>query len=147
MAPSRSSSAIFRSRAPEPGADIYIDAWSESAAEALQKLGGAKVILTTAPDAGTMSSVVDGLAVGGQLLVVCATPDAIEVSPFQLLLARRSIGGWPSGTPKDSEDTMAFTARTRTGAHIETYPLDQVETAFARMMNNEARFRVVLTMD
>ena len=135
-----------RELASELGAHEFVDSSRENPVEFLQQRGGAKLILTTAPNAEAMSAVIDGLAVGGKLLVVAATPDAIEVSPFQLLMARRSVSGWPSGTPRDSEDAMSFTARTGSRAYIETYPLDQVQQAFERMVNNEARFRVVLTM-
>lgn len=133
--------------AEELGADAYIDTEAEDAAEALQRMGGARVILATAPNPKLMSSVIDGLGVNGQLLVVGASPEPIEVSPFQLLMARRSVAGHPSGTPHDSEDTLNFSALREIETRIETYPLDQVNDAYARMINNEARFRVVLTMD
>ena len=131
----------------ELGADDYIDTEAENAVAALQKLGGARVILATAPNPKLMSSVIDGLAVNGQLLVVGASPDPIEVSPFQLLMARRSIAGHPSGAPQDSEDTLNFSALRHIETRIETYPLAEVAAAYARMINNEARFRVVLTME
>ena len=135
-----------RELARELGAQDYVDTSRQDAVEFLQQLGGARVILSTAPNAGLMSSVIDGLGVDGKLLLVGATPDAIEVSPFQLLMARRSVSGWPSGTPSDSEDTMSFSARTGSQARIETYPLEDVENAYRRMIDNKARFRVVLTM-
>lgn len=128
------------------GADTYIDTDAEDVVEALQKLGGARVILATAPNPKLMSSVIDGLGVNGQLLVVGASPEPIEVSPLQLLMARRSIAGHPSGTPHDSEDTLGFSALRHIETQVETYPLAEVNAAYARMINNEARFRVVLTM-
>ncbi|MES1930896.1 zinc-type alcohol dehydrogenase [Salinisphaera dokdonensis CL-ES53] len=128
------------------GADTYIDTEAENPADALQKLGGARVILATAPNPKLMSSVIDGLGVNGQLLVVGASPDSIEVSPFQLLMARRSVAGHPSGAPQDSQDTLGFSALRDIETQIETYPLAEVNEAYARMINNEARFRVVLTM-
>lgn len=128
------------------GADTYVDTEAENPAEALQKLGGARVILATAPNPKLMSSVIDGLGVNGQLLVVGASPDPIEVSPLQLLMARRSVAGHPSGAPQDSQDTLGFSALRDIETQIETYPLAEVNEAYARMINNEARFRVVLTM-
>ncbi|MES1924798.1 alcohol dehydrogenase [Salinisphaera sp. T31B1] len=130
----------------ELGADTYIDTEAEDAAQALQKLGGARVILATAPNPKLMSSVIDGLAVNGRLLVVGASPEPIEVSPLQLLMARRSIAGHPSGTPKDSEDTLDFSALRDIATRIETFDLADVNTAYERMISNKARFRVVLTM-
>lgn len=128
------------------GAHEYIDASKEGEpTKALQGMGGARVILSTAPNAKVMSEVVDGLSVNGKLLVVGASPDPIEVSPIQLLMMRRSVAGHPSGTPHDSEDTMSFSALTGIKTHIETYPLEQASEAYDRMINNRARFRIVLT--
>jgi D-arabinose 1-dehydrogenase-like Zn-dependent alcohol dehydrogenase len=128
------------------GASLYIDSRATQAAEELQKLGGAKVILATAPDAKSMSALINGLSVGGRLLVIGASTDPIEVSPFQLIPARRSIQGWPSGTASDSEDTLRFAALTGVKAMTETYPLVKASEAYARMMSGHAQFRVVLTM-
>lgn len=129
------------------GAHVYIDAKATDAAEELAKMGGAKIILATAPNSEAMSSVINGLGVDGKLVVVGATPDPILVSPFQLIGQRKSVTGWPSGTARDSQDTMAFSAITHTKPMIETYPLAQANEAYARMMSNQARFRVVLTVN
>jgi alcohol dehydrogenase, propanol-preferring len=128
------------------GAERYIDGKAEDSVEALQALGGARVILATAPSAKAMSSVVDGLSVNGKLLMVGATPEPIQVSPFQLIMKRRTLAGWPSGTPRDSEDTLNFSVLSKTRAHVETFPLAEAAAAYDRMISNEARFRVVLTM-
>jgi D-arabinose 1-dehydrogenase-like Zn-dependent alcohol dehydrogenase len=128
------------------GAKEYIDTEAGNPAQALQQRGGARVILATAPSAKAMSSVIDGLAVSGKLLMIGATPEPIEVSPFQLIMKRRSITGWPSGTPRDSEDTLAFSVLSNTRAQIETYLLEEAGNAYERMISNKARFRVVLTM-
>ncbi len=128
------------------GAHIYIDAAAGNPAEALQKLGGARVILATAPAAKPMSALIDGLGVDGKMLIVGATPDKIEVSPFQLIGRRKSIQGWPSGTAADSEDTLRFAELSGVRAMIEKFPLDKVNEAYARMMSGKAEFRVVLTL-
>ncbi|MAN26457.1 MULTISPECIES: alcohol dehydrogenase [Mesonia] len=126
------------------GAHDFINAKKDNAAEKLQELGGAKLILATAPSGKAISSVVDGLGIDGKLLTVAATGEAMEVSTMQLIMGRKTIAGWPSGTPIDSEDTLNFSAMTNTKPMIEEYPLDQVNEAFEKMMNNEARFRIVL---
>lgn len=128
------------------GAHIYIDTSAGNPAEALQKLGGARVILATAPAAKPMSALVDGLGPHGKMVVVGATPDAIEVSPIQLIRGGRSIQGWPSGIPTDSEDTLRFAELTGVRPMIERFPLQKVNEAYARMMSGKAEFRVVLTM-
>ena len=91
-------------------------------AERLTALGGAALVLATVTNAKAMSAVIDGLGVGGKLLVVGASPEPIEVSPFQLIGQRRSIQGWPSGVAADSEDTLAFSALSGVRPMIETYP-------------------------
>lgn len=126
------------------GAHHFINTGSENGAEELQKLGGAKLILATAPHSDAITSVVDGLGIDGKLLMVAATGEPIEVSPMQLLMGRKSAAGWPSGTAMDSEDTLKFSAMTGTKPMIEEYSLDDVNEAFDQMMNNKARFRVVL---
>lgn len=126
------------------GAHEYIDSRAENVAERLSSLGGAAMVLATVTHAPAMSAVVDGLGVGGKLLVVGASAEPIEVSPLQLIGARRSIQGWPSGVAADSEDTLAFSALSGVRPMIETYPLERAAEGYARMMSGEARFRVVL---
>ena len=128
------------------GATAYIDSQATNAAEALQKLGGARVILATAPNSKAMSALIDGLGPNGELMVIGAGPDPIEVTPLQLILGSRTIQGWASGTPADSEDTLNFAELSGVRPMIETYPLEKAADAFARMMSGNAQFRVVLTM-
>jgi D-arabinose 1-dehydrogenase-like Zn-dependent alcohol dehydrogenase len=128
------------------GASIYIDSQSTKPAEALQELGGAKVILATAPNSKSMSELVDGLGPNGTLMVVGAGPDSIEVTPAQLIFGTRNIQGWASGVPADSEDTLNFAELSGVRPMIETYTLDRAQEAYARMMSGKAQFRVVLTM-
>jgi D-arabinose 1-dehydrogenase-like Zn-dependent alcohol dehydrogenase len=128
------------------GAFACIDSKATKVAEELKKLGGARVILATAPNAKAMSETVDGLAMGGKLLVVGAPYEPLEVSAVQLLLARRAIQGWPSGTAKDSEETLAFSKFAGVKAMIEKFPLAKVNEGFARMESGKAEFRAVLMM-
>jgi D-arabinose 1-dehydrogenase-like Zn-dependent alcohol dehydrogenase len=128
------------------GANVYIDSASTNAAEALQKLGGARVIVATAPNSKAMSELIDGLGPNGELMVVGATADPITVTPLQLINGSRTIQGWASGTPADSEDTLNFAELSGVRAMIETYPLEKAAEAYARMLSGKAEFRVVLTM-
>jgi D-arabinose 1-dehydrogenase-like Zn-dependent alcohol dehydrogenase len=128
------------------GANIYIDSKSSNVADELQKLGGARVILATAPNAKSMSELINGLGVNGKMVVVGASADRIEVTPLQLIMARKSIQGWPAGTPSDSEDTLRFSELTGVLPMIEKYPLERAAEAYARMISGKAEFRVVLRM-
>lgn len=128
------------------GAHVYIDSQATNAAQELAKLGGAKVILATAPSSKAMSSLIDGLGVNGKMIVIGATPDPIEVAPFQLIGQRKGIQGWPAGSSADSEDTLRFAALSGVRTMIEKFPLAKVNDAYARMMSGKAEFRVVLTM-
>jgi D-arabinose 1-dehydrogenase-like Zn-dependent alcohol dehydrogenase len=129
------------------GAALYIDSQATNAAQELQKLGGARVILATAPNSKAMSELIDGLGPNGKLLVVGATGDAIEVTPIQLITPLvRNIQGWASGIPTDSEDTLQFAELTGVRPMIETYQLERADEAYTRMMSGKAQFRVVLTM-
>lgn len=128
------------------GATVYIDSSATNAAEELQKLGGARVILATAPSAKSMSELIDGLGPNGKLIVIGADFDPIEVTPIQLISGSRTIQGWASGTPTDSEDTLRFAELTGVRPMIETYPLEKAAEAYARMLSGDAQFRVVLTM-
>jgi D-arabinose 1-dehydrogenase-like Zn-dependent alcohol dehydrogenase len=128
------------------GAHEYIDTSAGAPAAALQKLGGANVILATAPDSKSISSLVDGLAVNGTLLVVGAAFDSLTVTPLQLISGRKALQGWASGTGKDSEDTLRFSSLTGVRPMIEKYPLEKAAEAYDQMISGRARFRVVLTM-
>ncbi len=134
------------SLAKKLGASVYIDSKATNAAEALQKLGGAQVILATAPSSKAMSELIDGLGPNGKLMVIGATFDPIEVTPIQLISGSRTIQGWAAGTPADSEDTLRFAELTGVRPMIETYPLERAAEGYARMMSGNAQFRVVLTM-
>jgi D-arabinose 1-dehydrogenase-like Zn-dependent alcohol dehydrogenase len=128
------------------GAHVYIDSDATNAAEELQKLGGAQVILGTAPSSKAMSKLFDGLAPNGKLMVIGVAFDSFEVTPVQFITGTRSIEGWVAGTPADSEDTLRFSELAGVHPMIETYPLEKAAEAYARMLSGNAQFRVVLTM-
>jgi D-arabinose 1-dehydrogenase-like Zn-dependent alcohol dehydrogenase len=139
---------IARGKDKEPlarqlGATTYIDSQTQDAAAELQKLGGAKVILATVTSGEAMGAVQGGLAVNGTLLVIGAA-EPFPVSPLSLLMGCRAVKGWYSGTSIDSQDTLAFSARSGVRPMNEVYPLDRVSDGYDRMTSGKARFRVVL---
>lgn len=133
------------SLAKELGAKVYIDSQSQNAAEELQKLGGAKVILATVTNAKAISEVIAGLSANGQLIIVGISHEPIEVGSLPLISKNGTIKGWPSGTSIDSQDTMSFSALTGVRSMNQTFPLEKAEEAYQLMMSGKARFRVVLT--
>ena len=128
------------------GAAHYVDSAAGDPAAELQTFGGARVILATAPDSKSISALVNGLSINGKLLVVGASAEPITVTPLQLISGRKAIQGWPSGTAKDSEDTMQFSALSGVRPMIERFPLEKAAEAYEQMISGRARFRVVLTM-
>jgi propanol-preferring alcohol dehydrogenase len=126
------------------GAHEYVDTKKVKASEGLQKLGGADLVLATAPYADAIASTVDGLKPRGKLLIVAAPFEPLAVSAFSLL-SGKTIAGWPSGSSIDSEEAMAFSALTNVRPRIEKFKLDQAEEAFGKVMSNKVRFRAVLT--
>jgi D-arabinose 1-dehydrogenase-like Zn-dependent alcohol dehydrogenase len=132
--------------AKELGAHHYIDSQAEDPGAALQKLGGAKVILATVTAGAAVNAVQAGLRPGG-ILVLVGVPESLDINPLPLILGSRAVKGWYSGTSIDSQDTLAFSALTGVKSMNEVYPLSRVTEAYDRMMSGHARFRVVLTME
>lgn len=143
--------AIARGKDKEPlarklGAAHYIDSQTQDPSAELQKMGGAKVILATVTNADAMAATLGGLGIDGKLIILGAPAESLKINAIPLIMGRRSIMGWPSGTSIDSQDTLAFSHLTGIRAMIETFPLEKAPEAYERMMSGKARFRVVLTM-
>lgn len=146
------TAAIARGKDKEPlarelGATYYIDSRESDPAAELSKLGGAKAVIATVTNGPAMAATLGGLAANGKLMVLGAAHEPIEVSPLTLIMGKRSVEGWYSGSSIDAEDTLAFSTLTDVRSMNESFPLSQASEAYERMMSGKARFRVVLTMD
>ena len=130
--------------AKDLGAHVYIDTAVDDASSVLQRMGGARAILATAPSGSAMGPLVSGLATRGKLIVVGVPQDPIEVNAFPLVFGGRAVYGSLTGTAIDQEDTLAFSVLENIRPMIETAPLEQAADAYARMMQGKARFRMVL---
>jgi D-arabinose 1-dehydrogenase-like Zn-dependent alcohol dehydrogenase len=142
--------AVARGADKEPfaralGAHHYIDSTGSDVSAGLQALGGAKVILSTVTSADAMGAALGGLGARGQLVVLGVDMEPIAVPPVVLVGQTRSVAGHPSGTSKDSEDTLRFAALTGIRPMIETMAMADAPRAWERMLSGQARFRVVLT--
>ncbi|WP_133648609.1 alcohol dehydrogenase [Paraburkholderia flava] len=132
--------------AKQLGAHHYIDSEAQNVAEALQALGGARVVLATVTNGKAMNAVLGGLGRNGKLIMVGVAQEPVEVPVTQFIMGRQSVQGWPSGTAADSQETLAFSALSGVKPMIEEYPLSRAAEAYDRMMSGKARFRAVLTM-
>src|SRR5215831_12116049 len=144
--------ALGRGKDKEPlakklGAHHYVDSNVVDPVKELQKLGGARVILATAPSAKAISSVVEGLGADGNLLIPAAPSEPLSISVLPLIMGRRQVSGWYSGTARDSQDTLEFSALSGVHPMIEKFPLSRAAEAYERMHSGKVRFRVVLTME
>jgi D-arabinose 1-dehydrogenase-like Zn-dependent alcohol dehydrogenase len=143
--------AIARGLDKEPlarklGANSYIDSHAQDPAKELLKLGGAKVVLATVTNGDAMSAVLAGLGVNGKLIILGAAAEPLQVPGIPLLMGRRSVLGWPSGSSIDSQDTLFFSAQTGVRSMNEVFPLARAPEAYDHMMSGKARFRAVLTI-
>jgi propanol-preferring alcohol dehydrogenase len=130
--------------AKDLGAHVYVDTAVEDAAAALQRLGGARAVLATAPSGDAMGPLVSGLGTRGKLIVVGVPPEPMQLSAFPLVFGGRSIYGSLAGTAIETEDALAFSVLENIRPMIETVPLEQAAEAYDRMMKGKARFRMVL---
>lgn len=142
--------AIARGQDREPlarklGAVDYIDNKAHDPAAELLKLGGAKVILATAPDSKAMSAVLGGLGVNGKLVIVGVDGEPLQVPGIPLILGRLSVMGWPAGNSIDSQDALSFSVLTGVRPMTEVFPLERAAEAYESMMSGKVRFRAVLT--
>ncbi|KAM5537135.1 hypothetical protein V8D89_009281 [Ganoderma adspersum] len=124
------------------GADDFVDGSKVDQVQVLQKLGGMKVIMATAPNARITENLIDALAINGTLLVLAVEPQPMKISPMSLLVKRLSIRGWPAGSPKDVEDCLAFVRAKNIKCLVERFPLHEAQEAFDHCKT--ARFRAVI---
>lgn len=129
------------------GAHQYIDSQAQNVSQELQKLGGAKIVLATVTNGDAMTAALDGIGRDGKFIILGAAMEPLQVNTLPMIGMRKVIQGWPSGTSIDSQDTMRFSSMNGVRPMTEHYPLERAAEAYARMMSNKARFRVVLTME
>jgi D-arabinose 1-dehydrogenase-like Zn-dependent alcohol dehydrogenase len=128
------------------GAHEYIDSATTDPAKALTAMGGARAILATVPNAASMQAIAGGLGVNGTMMVI-GVAGILSVDSLELLRKRASVRGWYSGTATDSEDTLLFSQLNGVASMNEVFPLEEAQAAYDRMINGQARFRVVLKID
>jgi D-arabinose 1-dehydrogenase-like Zn-dependent alcohol dehydrogenase len=141
-----SSGDSKRQFAKDLGATDYVDGSKEDTVEALNKLGGADLIVVTAPNPKLISPLVNALAAGGKLLMLAPVGD-ITVNSVTLVLKGASVHGWPSGHGLDCEEAIQFAQIQGVNVMTEEFPLEKANEALEHMESGKVRFRGVLVMD
>ncbi|KAL9040130.1 MAG: hypothetical protein Q9180_002102 [Flavoplaca navasiana] len=141
-----SSSGAKEQFAKDLGANHYIDGSKEDQAEALQKLGGASMIVSTSPSPDSMGMLVGGLGILGKLLILAPCGD-VTVNTIPMIQKGLSVTSWPSGHAMDCEEAIAFARLHNVNCMIEKFPLEKANEAYEHMKDGKARFRAVITME
>lgn len=132
-----------KSLAKELGAHHYIDSDKENVAESLKALGGAKVILATAPNATVISSLMGGLSMGGELIIAAVNDDPLNWSAMDFLMGTNTVKGTFTDI-NEMEAAVRFSVLTDVRPMIEVFPLEQAREAYEKMMAAKTHFRAVL---
>lgn len=128
------------------GAHHYIDSEKENPAEALKALGGAKVILATAPNAKTISSLMGGLGTNGELIIAAVDDTPLDWSAMDFLMGPNTVKGTFTDV-KEMEAAVRFSILTDVRPMVEVFPLEQAREAYEKMMAAKTHFRAVLRME
>ncbi|KAE8833747.1 hypothetical protein HRS9139_05566 [Pyrenophora teres f. teres] len=141
-----SSSADKKDFGFQLGATDYMDTSKESAVDGLQKMGGASLIVITAPKPEIIGPLINGLGPLGKLLVLAPVGD-VPINTVSLVMGGRSVHGWPSGHGLDSEEAIDFAEKQGVKCMIEKFGFDEVEDAVQHMQSGKVRFRSVIVME
>lgn len=144
--------AVSRSRAAEKvarelGASHYIASAESPVAEALQKWGGANVIINTAPSTQTANEAVGGLAPDGTLVILGLDEHAVSARPEQLVMARQRIMGLPSGSPHDVRDTLRFVIDHGIMPQVTPVKLEDADTICKNLFKGTQKGRSVIVFE
>lgn len=128
------------------GAHYYIDSEKEEPSLALQRLGGAKVILATAPNSKAISSLINGLSSDSELIIIAGSNEPLELSTMDFLKGPNTVRGSFTGQAKEIQDAVNFSLLTNVRPVIETFPLERASEAYEQMMAASIHFRAVLNI-
>ena len=71
------------------GCEFFINYNKEEIEKELIKLGGAKVILVTAPDEKIINKLIEGLANEGRIIIVSEISNKVEVVTNEMLMKKK----------------------------------------------------------
>ncbi|KAM0329492.1 hypothetical protein ACHAQA_004801 [Verticillium albo-atrum] len=141
-----SSGSAKEDFAKQLGAHVYIDSSKVDPVKKLQELGGAALVVATAPNAKAIAPLTAALQPGGKLCVL-APVGTLEINSIDLISGGRSVVGWPSGHALDVEEAIEFASTHGVKCLVERFPLAQAKEATDHMLQNKVRFRSVLVID
>ena len=129
------------------GCEYFINYSKEDVSKELLKLGGAKVILLTAPDEKIVNKLIDGLAFEGRLIIVAGMTNKVEIDFHNMLMARKSIYAWSCGYLESIIECIEFAIKENIKPIVEVFKFEDLVSGYERMVKGEARYRVVVKMD
>ncbi|WP_350316427.1 alcohol dehydrogenase catalytic domain-containing protein [Pectobacterium aroidearum] len=127
------------------GAHHFIDTDIVNPAEALKELGGAKVIIATAPVAKAINPLIKGLGKDGELIIAAVSDEKLDWSAMDFLMGPNAVKGTFTDI-NEMEATIKFSVLTDVRPMIEVFPLERAKEAFEKMMAAKTHFRAVLSM-
>ncbi|MGW0819086.1 alcohol dehydrogenase catalytic domain-containing protein [Streptomyces viridiviolaceus] len=126
------------------GAHRYIDSDAQAPGAALKALGGADLIVYTASSTAPVDELLTGLGVHGQLTLVGVDAGSVTVPAARLVMNGHTLTGHLTGSPRETEEAMAFAVTTGVRPMIERMPLEKADDAVTRLRSEAPRFRIVL---
>ena len=126
------------------GAHHYIDSDTRAPGAALKELGGADLIVCTASSTAPVDELLTGLGVHGQLTLVGVDAGSVTVPAARLVMNGHTLTGHLTGSPRETEEAMAFAVTTGVRPMIERMPLEEAGEAVTRLRSGASRFRIVL---
>ncbi|MCZ9351169.1 alcohol dehydrogenase catalytic domain-containing protein [Streptomyces mutabilis] len=128
----------------ELGAHHYIDSDAQVPGAVLKELGGADLIVYTASSTAPVDELLTGLRTHGQLTLVGVDAGSVTVPAARLVMNGHTLTGHLTGSPRATEEAMAFAVTTGVRPMIERMPLEKADDAVTRLRSGAPRFRIVL---
>jgi len=146
------------------GAQVAVFTTSPGKREDALRLGAHEVIVSTNPEAmreqaGSFDFILDTvsadhdidaylemLKLDGNLTLVGAPENPLQVSAFSLLFGRRSISGSLIGGIAETQEMLDFCGRNNITADVEIIPIQNVNEAYERLLKADVKYRFSIDM-
>jgi len=129
-----------------------------------KRLGAHEVVVSTdeaqmAAQAGSFDFILDAVSAthdlnaylnllkrDGNLVLVGAPEKPLPVAAFPLLMRRRSLSGSLIGGLPETQEMLDFCGKHGITSDIEMIRMDQINTAYERMLKSDVKYRFVIDM-